>query len=141
MKKLVESKTWIKDFSYRKYVNAIWYIESRNRYFIKNWTSALGKYQFMSSTLKGYWVSPTEFIKNPVLQEEIMAKYTKKQFETIINILNKNWIKLTKAEDLVFYLAKAHLWWAGAILKNRSDGNLTQNQYAQKATNIYSNQA
>lgn len=128
----------IEKFSYNAYLAWIWYIETRNRYNLVNWIWAIWKYQFMPSTLKDYGITDINWFKNnPYLQEQIMAKYTVNQFKTIAKILKKHWIKPTNWADIAFYLAKSHLWWAGAVLKNRSDGNLTQNKYAQNVKNIY----
>ena len=127
----------ITNFSYTAYIAWIGYIESTNRYNLRNSIWATWKYQFMPYVLKDYWIYDIEkFKKDPVLQEQIMIKYTEKQFKQIINKI-KNKVK-TDA-DIAFYLAKSHLWWAGAVLKNRSDGNISQNKYAAKAAKTYNN--
>jgi len=137
-KKLVEELfPNIKDFSYRAYISSIWYVESRNRYNIKNSIGAVWKYQFMPYTLKDFWIKdPEKFRKNPYLQEKIMAEYTERQLKQIAPKIR--W-RVANGKDVAFYLAKSHLGWAGAVLKNRSDWNLTQQEYAQNVTNIYKN--
>jgi len=95
----------------------------------------------MPSTLKDYKITDTKwFEKDPFLQEQIMAEYTKNQFKQIAPKLKERW-KVKTWHDIAFYLAKAHLWWASAIFDNKSDGNITQNEYASKSTNIYDNLA
>ena len=125
----------ISNFSYNAYISWIGYVETRNRYNLRNGIWATWKYQFMPYVLKDYWIYDIDkFKKDPVLQEQIMTKYTEKQFKQIINKI-KNKVK-TDA-DIAFYLAESHLWWAGAVLKNRSDGNISQNKYATKAAETY----
>ena len=132
----------ISNFSYSAYLAWIWYVESTNRYNLVNWIWATWKYQFMPYTLKDYWITDVNWFKNnPYLQEQIMAKYTANQLKTIAKILKKHWVSPANWANIAFYLAKSHLGWAGAVLKNRSDGNITQNKYAQKATNVYNNLA
>jgi len=125
----------VKDFSYTAYLAWIGYVETRNRYNLKNGIWAVWKYQFMPYTLKDYGVTnPEKFKENPVLQEQIMAKYTEKQFKQIVNKI-KSYVK--SWADIAYFLAKSHLWGAWAVLENKSDGNISQKKYAQKAAKVY----
>ena len=125
------------NFSYSSYLAWIWFIETENKYDIQNSIWAVWKYQFMPYTLKDYGITNIKnFKKNPYVQEQVMAQYTKSQFKKIANKIK--W-KVNSWADIAFYLAKAHLWGANAVLDNKSDGNISQNEYAQKATKIYKN--
>jgi len=136
----------INDFSYIKYINAIWKIESWLRYDTKNGKSgALWKYQFMPYTLTDYkhiicWKNTdcninTTFLSNPLIQEKVMVEYTLNHIKQITN--NKNKAEIKSAKNLIYYLSKTHLWWIWNINKNYSDGNITQNEYSKRIVNDY----
>lgn len=52
-------------------------------------TGALGKYQFLKSTLKDYGVNPDEFLRNPALQETVMDRHLKNQLPTAMSLMNR----------------------------------------------------
>lgn len=56
------------------FLDDIAFKESSNRYTVQNQYGYMGKYQFSRATLNGlgHYVSPSEFMNNPELQEEAM---------------------------------------------------------------------
>jgi hypothetical protein len=73
-----------------RYLGDIAQKESSNKYYIVSKYGYLGKYQFSMSTLRGigYDVSKTEFLQNPIIQDEAMLdllKYNKKRLQKYID--------------------------------------------------------
>ncbi len=139
----VKKTYWITNFSYTKYINAIWIRESSWNYDIKNSIWALWKYQFMPNTLKDYKdiICPDSncnkeevFLDSPIIQEQVMVAYTIDHIDQI------NWkVEIKDYKDLVYYLAKTHLWWVWNVDKNKSDTyGTTQVAYADDVVNYYS---
>lgn len=140
----VKSIYWINDFSYTKYINAIWTRESNWNYSIKNSIWALWKYQFMPNTLEDYKNIICQknsncnkeeiFLNSPMIQEQVMVAYTLDHIKQI------NWkVPIKNYKDLVYYLAKTHLWWIWNVAKNKSDTyGTSQVAYANDVLDYYS---
>ena len=118
----------ITDFSYKKYVESIWRRESSWNYYVVNSIWALWKYQFMPNTLKDYkdiicwkWNNcniKRRFLYNPLIQEKVMAAYTLDH----IRAIKEQVPSINSTDELIRYLAKAHLWWVKNIkTSNRID--------------------
>ena len=119
--------------SHQQFLDAMGHRESSNNYKAVNKYGYMGKYQFGRSTLKTLKinVSRTEFINNPVLQEQAMhllLKYNQKKLRRYIKKYDGkvvNGILVTESG----LLAAAHLGGAGSVKKwfrtgkIRKDGN------------------
>jgi hypothetical protein len=73
-----------------RYLGDIAQRESSNKYYIVSKYGYLGKYQFSMSTLRGigYKISKTEFLQNPIIQDEAMVdllKYNKSVLQKYID--------------------------------------------------------
>ena len=152
-RKNVEMLFWIKNFSYKKYIQAIANIESswwNYKAVNKEQSWALWKYQFMPSTLWDYKNEicgnkncsqqqlNEKFLNSPTLQEKIMWEYTMSHLIQIYNLI-KQW-KLPaprSLEELIKMLAKSHFTGVRNLSKNYSDWNLKADEYAQKASDNY----
>jgi len=126
-----------------RYLDAIGFRESGNRYNITNTLGYMGKYQFGKATLKGlgYNVSRKEFLNNPDLQEEAMLSllnHNKKKLQTYIDIYDGktiNGIYITESG----ILAAAHLGGQGSVRRYFKNGKVFKDAYGTKITS-YMNQ-
>lgn len=126
-----------------RYLDAIGFRESGNRYHITNKFGYMGKYQFGKSTLKGlgYNVSRKEFLNNPNLQEEAMLSllnHNKEKLQAYIDIYDGktiNGIYITESG----ILAAAHLGGQGSVKRYFKNGKVFKDGYGTKITS-YMNQ-
>ena len=126
-----------------RYLDAIGFRESGNRYNITNTFGYMGKYQFGKATLKGlgYNVSRKEFLNNPDLQEEAMLSllnHNKEKLQKYIDIYDGktiNGIYITESG----ILAAAHLGGQGSVRRYFKNGKVFKDGYGTKITS-YMNQ-
>ena len=126
-----------------RYLDAIGFRESGNRYDVTNTFGYMGKYQFGKATLKGlgYNVSRKEFLNNPELQEEAMLSllnHNKEKLQIYIDIYDGktiNGIYITESG----ILAAAHLGGQGSVKRYFKNGKVFKDGYGTKITS-YMNQ-
>ena len=126
-----------------RYLDAIGFRESGNRYDVTNTFGYMGKYQFGKATLKGlgYNVSRKEFLNNPDLQEEAMLSllnHNKEKLQIYIDIYDGktiNGIYITESG----ILAAAHLGGQGSVKRYFKNGKVFKDGYGTKITS-YMNQ-
>jgi hypothetical protein len=126
-----------------RYLDAIGFRESGNRYDVTNTFGYMGKYQFGKATLKGlgYNVSRKEFLNNPKLQEEAMLSllnHNKEKLQIYIDIYDGktiNGIYITESG----ILAAAHLGGQGSVKRYFKNGKVFKDGYGTKITS-YMNQ-
>ena len=106
---------------YELFLDAIGHQESGNKYHIVNRYGYMGRYQFGMETLKALGISTTksEFLNNPLLQEEAMELLLKDNKRILKKLINKyegkvlHGVKVTESG----ILAAAHLGGAGNVKK------------------------
>lgn len=121
-----------------RYLDAIGFRESGNRYNVTNTFGYMGKYQFGKATLKGlgYNVSKKEFLNNPDLQEEAMLSllnHNKEKLQQYIDIYDGktiNGIYITESG----ILAAAHLGGQGSVRRYFRNGKVFKDGYGTKIT-------
>ena len=126
-----------------RYLDAIGFRESGNRYDVTNTFGYMGKYQFGKATLKGlgYNVSRKEFLNNPNLQEEAMLSllnHNKEKLQKYIDIYDGktiNGIYITESG----ILAAAHLGGQGSVKRYFKNGKVFKDGYGTRITS-YMNQ-
>ncbi len=126
-----------------RYLDAIGFRESGNRYDVTNTFGYMGKYQFGKATLKGlgYNVSRKEFLNNPDLQEEAMLSllnHNKEKLQQYIDIYDGktiNGIYITESG----ILAAAHLGGQGSVKRYFKNGKVFKDGYGTRITS-YMNQ-
>ena len=126
-----------------RYLDAIGFRESGNRYDVTNTFGYMGKYQFGKATLKGlgYNVSKKEFLNNPDLQEEAMLSllnHNKEKLQQYIDIYDGktiNGIYITESG----ILAAAHLGGQGSVKRYFKNGKVFKDGYGTRITS-YMNQ-
>lgn len=126
-----------------RYLDAIGFRESGNRYNVTNTFGYMGKYQFGKATLKGlgYNVSKKEFLNNPNLQEEAMLSllnHNKEKLQQYIDIYDGktiNGIYITESG----ILAAAHLGGQGSVKRYFKNGKVFKDGYGTRITS-YMNQ-
>lgn len=126
-----------------RYLDAIGFRESGNRYNVTNTFGYMGKYQFGKATLKGlgYNVSKKEFLNNPDLQEEAMLSllnHNKEKLQQYIDIYDGktiNGIYITESG----ILAAAHLGGQGSVKRYFKNGKVFKDGYGTRITS-YMNQ-
>ncbi len=125
-----------------RYLDAIGFRESGNRYDVTNTFGYMGKYQFGKATLKGlgYNVSRKEFLNNPDLQEEAMLSllnHNKEKLQQYIDIYDGktiNGIYITESG----ILAAAHLGGQGSVRRYFRNGKVFKDGYGTKITSYMS---
>ena len=125
-----------------RYLDAIGFRESGNRYDVTNTFGYMGKYQFGKATLKGlgYNVSRKEFLNNPDLQEEAMLSllnHNKEKLQQYIDIYDGktiNGIYITESG----ILAAAHLGGQGSVRRYFKNGKVFKDGYGTKITSYMS---
>jgi hypothetical protein len=111
----------IKFKGHYEFLNDIGFRESSNNYKIVNKWGYMGRYQFGMETLKALGISTTksEFLNNPLLQEEAMELLLKDNKRILKKLINKyegkvlHGVKVTESG----ILAAAHLGGAGNVKK------------------------
>ena len=125
-----------------RYLDAIGFRESGNRYDVTNTFGYMGKYQFGKATLKGlgYNVSRKEFLNNPDLQEEAMLSllnHNKEKLQQYIDVYDGktiNGIYITESG----ILAAAHLGGQGSVRRYFRNGKVFKDGYGTKITSYMS---
>ena len=126
------------NFQLEKFLDAIGYRESTNRYDVVNRWGYMGKYQFGRSTLKGlgFKVTKEEFLNNPQLQEEAMMAlllHNKEKLQKYIDVFDGQTVNGMYISESGI-LAAAHLGGQGSVKRYFKNGKVFRDGNGTKIT-------